>query len=114
MSAEPLGSFDPRHPRVSFSPPAAVRAEAREGLELQHAHGTPQSYEVRRVGLLRAKQLATGHPRVTLRDMVYMRAFFARHEVDDKRSLGAKIAHKIWGGTPAKQWVNRVLDEHGL
>ncbi|HWY82887.1 MAG TPA: hypothetical protein VNY10_13355 [Roseiarcus sp.] len=58
-------------------PPAEVAAAAKRGLELRekfHRGGTS-------VGVHRAKELSERGP-LSLRDVVAMSAYFARHEVD--------------------------------
>ena len=67
-------------------PPADVAASAKRGLELRekfHRGGTS-------VGVHRAKELTERRP-LSLRDVVAMSAYFARHEVDK-----ASMSHE-WG-----------------
>lgn len=96
---------------ISFVPPASVRDQAAEGLELVaagHRGGTD-------IGYGRAVQLAT-MPFVYPRDVYRMKDYFARHAVD-LRSPAARrgeitpgvIAHLIWGGDPGREWAERVV-----
>ena len=109
MSALPLGSHG-RYPQKTFAVPRAVAAAAREGLRLRAKYrrgGTE-------VGVARAKQLSSGSPRVTLRDLVYMRAYFARHVVDwrpgwDEIATPGYIAWLLWGGDEGRLWANETL-----
>ena len=92
-------------------PPADVAAAAKRGLDLRekfHRGGTS-------VGVHRAKQLADRRS-VSLRDIVAMSAYFARHEVD-KASTSHKwgdetnpsagyIAWLLWGGEPGRRWAD--------
>lgn len=107
MGARPIGSHG-HYPAKHFPVPAAVAAAARDGLALRKRWGRGGT----EVGIARARQLASGSPRVTLRDIVYIRSYLRRHVVDN---LGEKnppsngwIAWQLWGGWPAKKWVERI------
>ncbi len=98
----------------SYTPPPAVRAAARRGLELRAAQ--PQSNRGgTEVGIARARDLAGGRPvsEEVLRRMV---SFFARHEVD-KQGAGWGVDSKgyqawlLWGGDPGRAWAKRLLGE---
>ena len=94
-------------------PPADVAAAAKRGLELRekfHRGGTS-------VGAHRAKELSERRS-LSLRDVVAMSAYFARHEVD-KASLSHEwgdetdpsagyIAWLLWGGEPGRRWANSL------
>jgi hypothetical protein len=94
-------------------PPADVAAAAKRGLELRE--------EFRRggtsVGLHRAKQLAERRD-VSLRDVIAMSAYFARHEVDkaskshewgdESDPSAGYIAWLLWGGEPGRRWADRL------
>lgn len=110
MGARPIGSHG-HYPAKHFDVPRAVARAAREGLELrkQYERGGTD------VGIARARQLSSGSPRVTLRDIVYIRSYLRRHVVDN---LGEKnppsngwIAWQLWGGWPAKKWAESIFDE---
>lgn len=110
MGARPIGSHG-HYPAKHFPVPAAVAAAARDGLALRKHWGRGGTD----VGIARARQLASGSPRVTLRDIVYIRSYLRRHVVDN---LGEKnppsngwIAWQLWGGWPAKKWAERIYDE---
>jgi hypothetical protein len=92
-------------------PPADVAAAAQKGLELRekfHRGGTS-------VGVLRAKQLAERRD-VSLRDVIAMSAYFARHEVDkaskshewgdESDPSAGYIAWLLWGGEPGRRWAD--------
>jgi hypothetical protein len=94
-------------------PPAEVAAAAKRGLELRdkfHRGGTS-------VGVHRAKELAERRP-LSLRDVVAMSAYFARHEVDKaamSRQWGDEsdpsagyIAWLLWGGEPGRRWADSL------
>jgi len=98
---------------INFTPPAGVRAEARQGLEWRREYkrgGTA-------VGIARARDLANGK-QVSPSTINRMVSFFARHEVDKKGegfSPGEKgypsngrIAWALWGGDPGKAWAGKV------
>lgn len=110
MGARPIGSHG-HYPAKHFAVPAAVAAAARDGLALRKRFGRGGTD----VGIARARQLASGSPRVTLRDIVYIRSYLRRHVVDN---LGEKnppsngwIAWQLWGGWPAKKWAERIYNE---
>lgn len=107
MGARPIGSHG-HYPAKFFSVPKGVAAAAREGLELRKQFGRGGTD----VGMARARQLASGSPRVTLRDIVYIRSYLRRHIVDnlDERDPPSNgwIAWQLWGGWPAKRWVERL------
>ncbi len=94
-------------------PPAEVAAAAKRGLELRekfHRGGTS-------VGVQRAKQLAEGR-HVSLRDVVAMSAYFARHNVDkastshewgdESDPSAGYIAWLLWGGEAGRRWADSL------
>jgi hypothetical protein len=91
-------------------PPAAVAAAAENGLKLREKFGRGGTL----VGVRRARQLADRRP-VSIRDVVAISAYFARHEVDkrskshvwgdeDNPSAGY-IAWPLWGGEAGRDWA---------
>jgi hypothetical protein len=94
-------------------PPAEVAAAAKRGLELREKFrrgGTS-------VGAHRAKELSERRS-LSLRDVVAMSAYFARHEVD-KASMSNEwgdetdpsagyIAWLLWGGEPGRRWTDSL------
>ena len=98
---------------IDFTPPQAVRAEARKGLAWRREYkrgGTA-------VGVARARDLSNGKP-MSPRTINRMVSFFARHEVDkqaDGFSPGepgfpsnGRIAWALWGGDPGQAWAGKV------
>ena len=94
-------------------PPAEVAAAAQRGLELRakfRRGGTS-------VGVHRAKELAERRP-LSLRDVVAMSGYFARHEVDkaamshqwgDETDPSAGyIAWLLWGGESGRHWADSL------
>jgi len=89
--------------------PAAVRDEAMRAIRMAHRfnYGAWNF-----IGLARAIQLAT-IPRIDARSVERMRGFFTRHAKDaeaagfgnDERPSRGYLAHLVWGGDPAKEWV---------
>ena len=89
--------------------PAAVREEAMRAVRMAHRfnYGAWNF-----IGLARAIQLATV-PRIDNRSVERMRGFFTRHAKDarasgfgnDERPSRGYLAHLVWGGDPAKEWV---------
>jgi hypothetical protein len=101
MGARPIGSFgDYEH--ITFAIPAAAARAAKDGLSLRAMYGRGGTD----VGIDRAKQLSTAKA-VTLRDIVYIRSYFARHIVDnlDQKSPPSNgwIAWQLWGGWPMQR-----------
>jgi hypothetical protein len=96
----------------AVTPPAAVQAAARRGLELR-AEQSPSNRGGTKIGLRRASQLANGQP-VSLSTLQRMVSFFARHEVD-KQGKGWGIdspgyqAWLLWGGDPGRTWAARMI-----
>lgn len=118
MGAEPIGSFG-RYPDKTFPVPAAVKAQAKLGLELIKKHGKPDYLERTKVGRHRARQLMTGKPKVTLRDIVYIRSYLRRHAKDvagvplnKSKPTNGWMSWLIWGGNPAKPWVEGIYKRH--
>ena len=104
MGARPLGSVG-NYPPIAFEVPDLVADAAKEGLRLRKLYkrgGTD-------VGRDRALQLSK-MPTVTLRDIVYIRAYFARHVVDnlDERDPPSNgwIAWLLWGGFAGQRWAS--------
>lgn len=121
------GTFDPENPDVrknperTFKPPVAVAKRAQYGQYLR-AQMPPSKQCCVETGLRRGEQLATRSP-VSVHDMVVMRAWFARHEVD-KRGRGwefgsegypskGRQAWELWGGDEAREWVETTLAKLG-
>lgn len=94
-----------------ISVPAHVRDEAMRGLRLafKHNYGAWNF-----IGIARAIQLAVV-PSIARKSVDRMRNFFSRHEKDanargfgdDRNPSRGYLAHLVWGGDPAKEWVNR-------
>ena len=92
-------------------PPPEVAAAAKRGLELRETFGRGGTS----VGVQRARQLAERRS-VSIRDIVKMSAFFARHAVDkasrshvwgdEKNPSAGYIAWLLWGGEPGRRWVD--------
>jgi hypothetical protein len=94
-------------------PSTEVAAAAKRGLELRakfHRGGTS-------VGVHRARELSERRP-LSLRDVVPMSTYFARHEVD-KASMSHEwgdendpsagyIAWLLWGGEPGRRWADSL------
>lgn len=109
--ARPIGSHG-GYEELTFPVPAAVASAARDGLRLRKKYGRGGTD----VGEDRAKQLSSGHPRVTLRDIVHIRSYFQRHAVDnlhqkDPPSNGW-IAWQLWGGHAGRAWAEKLHAEH--
>lgn len=92
-------------PSPARVPPAAVRAAAREALDLlARGHRCCTA-----VGIARAHQLAAGRP-VSDADVVKMCAYFARHAVDRRpdwkaRATPGYVAWQAWGGDAGRRWA---------
>lgn len=118
------GTFDPhdadiRNPAPEHGPwipPPAVAAAAKQGQQLRAKQ--PKSNQCcMATGIARAKQLSSRSP-VSYKDLVTMRAWFARHAVDargkgwGKDSKGFQ-AFLMWGGAPGKKWCEDILRRLG-
>ena len=89
--------------------PENVRDEAMRGVRMafKHNYGAWNF-----IGVARAIQLAVV-PRIGQKSVDRMRAFFTRHAKDasahgfgdDKKPSRGYLAHLVWGGDPAKEWV---------
>jgi hypothetical protein len=111
-----LGGEEDRDDAKSFSPPSAVRAAARRGLELRKKHGkgglTTQEAGKQGIGsgVARATSLANGEA-VSYETIKRMAAFFSRHE---KNKGGGEddagfISHNLWGGDAGRAWASRII-----
>ena len=100
----------------SFSPPSAVRAAARRGLELRKKYGkgglTTQEAGKHGIGsgVARATSLANGE-NVSFDIIKRMAAFFSRHA---KNFAGGEndagfISGQLWGGDAGRSWANRII-----
>lgn len=111
MSALPIGSHE-GYPRRTYEIPPSVARAAADGLALRARYGRGGTT----VGLARARQLASGRPAVTLRDLVHMRAYFRRHAVDnlDEQNPPSNgwVAWQLWGGYAAQRWAERVVNAY--
>ena len=96
----------------TVTPPEAVQAAARRGLELR-AEQPPSNRGGTKIGLRRAAQLANGQP-VSLSTLKRMSSFFARHAVN-KSAPGWGVdspgyqAWLLWGGNPGRAWAARMI-----
>jgi hypothetical protein len=94
-------------------PPPEVATAAKRGLELRekfHRGGTS-------VGAHRARQLSERRP-LSLRTVVAMSAYFARHEVDkasmshdwgdEANPSAGYVAWLLWGGEPGRRWADSL------
>ena len=113
--------------KTSFDVPASVRKAAARGLELRAKfnRGGLSIQEASKQGIgsgvARARDLIKG--RVSLETVKRMRSYFARHAIDakakgdksrgfwgrDSNASAGWIAHLLWGGDPAKRWVETIL-----
>lgn len=119
MENATIGDMTPTKP-LSFIPPEIVAQYAEEGLRLRKEFGRGGTM----VGVARARDLKNRRP-VSVRTIQRMYSFFARHEVDKrgmryadpKRPSNGLIAWLLWGGDPAKAWVQEIrntLLEEGI
>ena len=113
--------------KTSFEVPPSVRKAAAKGLKLREEFGRgglsiqEASKQGIGSGVARARDLIKG--RVSFETVKRMRSYFARHAVDakakgddsrgfwgdDKNPSSGWIAWLLWGGTPAKNWVDGIL-----
>lgn len=113
--------------KTSFEVPASVRKAAAKGLELRKEfnRGGLSIQEASKQGIgsgvARARDLIKG--KVSFDTVKRMRGYFSRHAVDSKakgdesRGFWGKdsnpssgyIAWLLWGGDPAKRWVESIL-----
>ena len=111
---------------LKFTPPAAVRAAAKDGLRLwKEGYGGGGLTDE---AINRARKLARGAPislwqtrpdgSTNKSSAQFMHAWFARHKVDrrpdwEERATPGWVAWQIWGGDPAKKWVDAIMKKHG-
>jgi hypothetical protein len=94
-------------------PPAEVAAAAKRGLELRKKFNRGGTS----VGAHRARQLSERRP-LSLRTIVAMSAYFARHEVDrtskshewgdEANPSAGYVAWLLWGGEPGRRWADAM------
>lgn len=95
-----------------FSPPAAVRNNAKRALELRKKHNRGMTM----VGVARARDLSNGK-NISADTIRRMHSYFARHEVDKKGKDWANQSHPSagyiawlgWGGDAGRSWVNGII-----
>ena len=98
-----------------YEPNAAMREEATRGLEWRREFNRGGTL----VGVARARDIAAGK-NLPADTVLRMRSYFARHEVD-KEAVGfrpgedgfpsaGRIAWALWGGDPAKAWVESIIE----
>jgi hypothetical protein len=100
----------------SYSPTAAMKAEAQRGLDWRKEFGRGGT----EIGIARARDIVNGKnlPLETVNRMV---SFFARHEVDkeaegfspgeDGYPSNGRIAWALWGGDAGRSWANKIADQ---
>jgi hypothetical protein len=92
-----------------FSPPQAVRSNAKRGLELREKHGRGGTA----VGVARARDLSNGAS-ISYDTIKRMHSYFARHEVDKKgegwgKDSAGYIAWLLWGGDAGWSWARGII-----
>jgi hypothetical protein len=92
-----------------FSPPQAVRSNAKRGLELREKHGRGGTA----VGVARARDLSNGAS-ISYDTIKRMNSYFARHEVDKKgegwgKDSAGYIAWLLWGGDAGWSWARGII-----
>lgn len=106
--------------------PQAVRVAAKDGLRLvDEGYGGKGLTDE---ALDRARKLARGTPiwlyqtrsdgSTNKSSVQFMHAWFARHKVDKRpgwkeRATPGWVAWQIWGGDPAKKWVDAIWKKDG-
>lgn len=109
-----------------FPVPKAVSVAAKDGLRLvDEGYGGKGLTDE---ALDRARKLARGVPISLYQSRLdgstnkssaqFMHAWFARHKVDKRpgwreRKTPGWVAWQIWGGDPAKKWVDNIWKKHG-
>jgi len=92
-----------------FSPPQAVRSNAKRGLELREKYGRGGTA----VGVARARDLSNGAS-ISYDTIKRMNSYFARHEVDKKgegwgKDSAGYIAWLLWGGDAGWSWARGII-----
>ena len=92
-------------------PPADVAGAAKRGLELR------KKFNRGGTSAHRARQLSERRP-LSLRTIVAMSAYFARHEVDkaskshewsdETNPSAGYVAWLLWGGEPGRRWADAM------
>jgi phage-related protein (TIGR01555 family) len=97
---------------LDLVPTEAMGAAAERGLRYHEKGGRKG---LTRAGLARANQLKR-RERLSIRTLMRMKSFLARHEKSSKIGAGKEpwedrghIAWLVWGGDPAKAWVDRKV-----
>lgn len=99
----------------SYSPTAAMIAEAKRGLAWRREFGRGGT----EIGIARARDISNGS-NLPIETVRRMSSFFARHEVD-KQGKGfspgeegypsnGRIAWALWGGDAGKAWADAIVE----
>lgn len=96
-------------------PNDAMADQARQGLELRREWGRGGT----EVGVARARDISNKAD-LSMETVRRMRSYFARHGANYDRDYNGKeadggpnaftIAWKLWGGNPAREWANRLVE----
>ena len=97
---------------AAMSPPSAVKAACKRGLELKGDHG---GGGLTSAAVAWAKKLAAGQP-ISPEKARKMHAFFARHKVDKKPHWDSPptpgyVAWQLWGGDAGKTWAAKIVKQ---
>lgn len=103
----------------SYKPTAAMRSNARRGLELRKKYGrgglTNKQASAQGIGsgVQRARDIANGKS-LSLSTVKRMHAFFSRHRKNkdtppDKGN--GKIAWLLWGGSSGARWAQSIVNK---
>lgn len=100
----------------SFTPPQAVRNNARRALQVR-SEKPPSQRGMTAVGIARARDLSNGTA-VSLETIKRMNSYFSRHEVDKKGSSWGEQgkgwqAWYGWGGDAGWRWARKILRQEG-
>ena len=106
-----------------FKPPKKVRDAAKKGLALRKKfkRGGLSSRAAGKLGIgsgiVRASTIARGM-KLSPRTVKRMKNYFSRHQKDRRKGwdnaknpTNGYIAWLLWGGTPGKQWAEKIVRE---
>jgi len=100
---------------ASYKPTEGMKEEAQRGLDWRREYGRGGT----EVGIARARDIVNGK-NLSESTVKRMYSFFRRHEVDheaegfrpneDGYPSNGRIAHALWGGTPADTWSTAIVE----
>jgi hypothetical protein len=95
--------------KEGYKPTAAMKSNARRGLELRKKHNKGGTA----VGVARARDIMSGK-NLPISTVKRMHSFFSRHDGNQKggENDAGYIAWLLWGGDAGRRWARSIVSSY--